>query len=159
MPNKILINWDSVTDFSTLTNLNSLADGNVWQSGEMNDASPSDIFLKISYELDFNATPVQGDRLIFWIMQGDMAASNEIWEAGIGTSESEISTAASIAEIEMIQPSFTHSWQTNHGTTFKGIFTVELESPSWQLLIQADGEALASSGNRLRYRYGTAEVQ
>ena len=162
MVNAILITWDATpTDFGTITNLNSLADGNIWQSGEINDASPSDQILRISYELVFNATPVAGDYLAFWIASGDEASSNEIWDGGIGTSESEISVAASVAEAlaSLGQPAKTHAWQTNHGTTFQGHFDVFNFGPSWQLLIQASGEALSATGNRVRYRYGTPEVQ
>lgn len=160
MANKIKIAWDATpTDFSTLTNLHSLADGNIWQSGEINDATPSDNWLRISYELIFNATPVAGDSLIFYLSKGDEAASNEIWAGGIGTSESEISAAASIAEAQQACPIvWEHAWATSHGTTFKGIFDVRNYGPSWQLLIEANGEAL-TTGNRLRYRYGTEEVQ
>lgn len=161
MPNLIPVQWDtSPTDFATLTNLHSLADGNIWQSGEINDSNPANELLAISYELVFNATPVAGDHLNFYVAYGDQAASNEIWDGGIGTSESEISTAASIAAVQQSVPvARCHMWQTNHGTTFKGSFVVPLNGPSWQLLIEAVGEALAASGNLLRYRYGSREVQ
>jgi len=159
MANETEILWQSVTDFSTLTNLHSLADGNWWQSGEINDASPSNEFVRISWELVFNATPVAGDYIWFKIARGDGAASNEIWDAGVGTSESEISTAASIAAIDQApMPQWTHYWATNHGVTFKGLHVVGLHGHSWQLLVSVRGEAL-TTGNRVRYQYGTPQAQ
>lgn len=160
MANEVLIKWDATpTDFATLTNLHSLADGNIWQSGEINKATPTWEFVRISYELIFNATPVAGDHVNFWIASGDEAASNEIWDGGIGTSESEISTAANVVAVEQaLAAPKVHHWATSHGTTFKGHFDYFNFGPSWQLLIQVVGEAL-TTGNRVRYRYGTREVQ
>ena len=160
MPTDTLIDWKTIAQITTVTNLNSLADGNIWQSGEINDADPGHTYLKIWYKLVFNTTPVAGDSLIFWIGEGDGEASEEIWEGGIGTSESEISAAASIAEVEQaLTIAHTHPWNTDHGATFKGSFIWSLPHTSWQLLIQADGEALASSGHLLRYQYGTPQAQ
>lgn len=162
MANEVLIKWDATpTDFATLTNLNSLADGNIWNSGELNDATPSNSIVRISYELDFNATPVAGDYLAFWVISGDEAASNEIWDGGIGTTEGEISTAAAVAEAlaSLGQPAHLHAWRTSHGVEFKGHFDFFNFGPSWQLCIQVVGEALAASTNRVRYRYGRIEIQ
>lgn len=160
MPTEIPIKWSAIADFATLTNLASLADGNIWQSGEQNDASPTAQLLRIYYEIAFNATPVSGDSLNFHILGGDEAASNEIWEGGIGTSEGQITSAAAKAAVFASSfPVKIHAWQTSHGATFKGSFTLQDFPPSWQLLVHANGEALASSGHRLRYQYGVPEAQ
>lgn len=159
LPDDFKVVSDTITDFSTLTNLHSLADGNWWQSGEINDASPSDQMVRIFWEIVFNATPVAGDYLWFKLARGDGAASNEIWDGGIGTSESEISAAANIAAVDQApMPQWTHYWATSHGTTFKGSRLVSLHGHSWQLLISSRGEALSSSGNRVRYQYLTGRV-
>lgn len=156
----IRINWGAITDFPTLTNLHSLADGNWWQSGEMNDPDPSNELVRIWWELIFNLTPVAGDYLWFRIARGDGAAVSEIWDGGIGTTESEISVAASIAAVDQFPgPSWSHYWATSHGTTFKGSKTIGIPGHSWQLLISARGEALAAAGNRVRYQYGTPQRQ
>lgn len=160
MANDVKIAWAGTpTDFSPITNLNSLADGNIWQSGEISDASPSNEILRISYEL-VAVTPAADDSLIFYLAQGDEASANEIWTGGIGTSESEISAAAAIAEVQAACPiMWEHAWQTSHGTIFKGHFDIWNFGPSWQLLIEANSVALAASTNRLRFRYGTTQIQ
>ena len=159
MANETKILHDTITALSTLTNLNSLADGNWWQSEEINDPSPSNEAVRIWWQIVFNATPVAGDYLWFKLARGDGHAS-EIWDGGIGTSESEISTAAAIAAVDQApMPQWTHYWATNHGTTFKGSHTVGLHGHSWQLLISARGEALASSGHAIHYEYLTPQAQ
>ncbi len=157
MANEAKIDWDTLTDFGTLTNLNSLADGNVWQSGEITHADPGAIILRIWYELDFNTTPIAGDTLIFRMSYTDGGSTPEIWDGGIGTSESEI-TAPEEAQQGCARV-HTHAWVTGHDVQFNGHFDVEMPSAGWQLLIEADGEALASSGNTVRYQYGHPQYQ
>jgi hypothetical protein len=155
----LLIAWDATpTDF-TVTNLESLGSGDIWQSGELNAGPPNDQVARISYQIVFNTTPVAGDSVIFRWAWGDQASSNEIWSGGIGTSEGQITAAAGKAEARAGCPVVhEHFWKTSHGTTFKGFFDVFSFGPSWQLLIEANGEAL-TTGNRVRYRYGTAQSQ
>lgn len=158
MAGEIKYTWGTLTDL-TVTNLESLADGNIWQSGEINDGEPSNEVVEVSYKCVFNTTPVAGDHLKIFQAFGDQAASNEIWDGVIGVSESEISAAASVAAVlSALSPVFVHSWRTNHGTTFQKVLVLPLVWPSWQLLIQASGEAL-TTGNIVRYRYGTPQVQ
>ena len=158
--NNVEIAWDSTPTNFTITNLESLADGNIWQSGVIDDATPSKEWVRISFALIFNTTPVAGDSVIFRLAQGDEAASDEIWSGGIGTSESEISTAASIAAIQATMPPvYQVAWQTNMTASgFEGMFDLYSPGPSWQLLIEANGEAL-TTGNVVRYRYGTSQIQ
>lgn len=159
MANELKLVWGTTTDM-TVTSLASLADGSMWQSGEINDASPSNEILRISYELIFNATPVAGDSIRFYLAKLDEAASNEIVAADLGTSLTTFSTAATIAQVQAVCPLvWEHAWRTNHGTTFKGVFDVYNFGPSWQLLIQANGEAFSAGTQRLRRRYGSYQVQ
>lgn len=154
------LRYESTPTDLTVTNLASLADTNLWQSGEINDASPSYEGVRISYEIVFNATPVAGDSLRFYLASGDEAASNEVWGGGIGTTEGQITTAAAKAAVKAaLYPVHEHAWQTSHGTTFKGSFTVYNFGPSWQLLIEANGEALAAGTHRVRRRYFTTQRQ
>lgn len=160
MANEFKIDWEATPTDLTVTNLASLANGNLWQSGEINDADPSNEILRISYEIVFNATPVSGNSLRFYLAKGDQAASSEIWSGGIGTSEGQITTAAAVAELQAaIGPVYEHAWKTNHGATFQGVFDVYNFGPSWQLLVEANGEALASTGHTIRRRYGTFQQQ
>lgn len=159
---EILVKWDAApTDVTPITNLNSLANGNIWQSGEINNPTPSNSIVRISYELDTAATPTAGYYLAFWIVRGDEAAANEIWPGGIGTTESEISTAASVAAALAAfgNPARVHGWQTSHGVEFKGVFDFFNFGPSWQVCVQTNGEALAAATNRVRYRYGRMASQ
>jgi hypothetical protein len=154
------IDWGSAPTDLTVTNLASLADGNIWQTGALDPGGPSPEIVRVSYEIVFNATPVAGDSLQFFFASGDEAASNEVWNGGIGTGEGQITTAAAKAAAEagcdMVHQ---HAWQTSHGTNFKGSFDVANPGPSWQLLVKAAGEALAPSGHRVRIRYGTTQSQ
>jgi len=159
MSNESKILWGAITDL-TVTNLASLADGNWWQSGELNDASPSNELMRIWWEIVFNATPIAGDYLRFKLARGDGAASNEIWDGGIGTSEGQITVAAAKAAVaQATMPQWSHYWATDHGVTFKGSKTISVAGHSWQLLVSPRGEALAASGQRLRYQLGTRQQQ
>jgi hypothetical protein len=155
----ILIAWDSTPTDLTTTNLDSIADTSIWQSGEQNDATPTAYVTRISYELVFNAIPVTGDSIVFRWAKGDEAASNEVWQGGIGATEGAITTAASKAEVKASCPIvWEHPYKTNHSTTFRGTFDVWGFGPSWQLLVEANGEAL-TTGNTIRYRYGKLQAQ
>ena len=160
MTQDVLITWDSAPTAFTSPNLESLADGNIWQSGAIDDASPSMEWVRISCSVIFSRAPGAGDSLIFRLAQGDESASDEIWSGGIGTSESEISTAASIAAIQATMPPvYQVPWQTNMTASgFEGMFDLYSPGPSWQLLIEANGESL-TTGNVVRYRYGTSQIQ
>lgn len=161
MANELKVSWSTIAAL-TVTNLASVADGNLWQSGEQNDSNPSYEYLEIFYEIVFNATPVAGDLLRFFLAKGDQDATSEIWDGGIGTSEGAITTAASIVAVEQgCMQVHAHAWATNHGTTFRGHFTMPARvwAPSWQVLVMPDGEALAASGHSVRYRYGVPQYQ
>lgn len=160
MPNEIPIKWDAnPTDF-TVTNLATLANGNLWQSAVIDDSDTAHSFIRISFELIWSAAISVGDRFQFWILNGDEAASNEIWPGGVGTSgPAQITAAASIAAVKAIPPSWGVGMITSHGTTVKGSFTVEAQGPSWQLVLGPEGGAVSSGTQRLRYRYGVYEVQ
>lgn len=152
--------WGSTTTFGTLTNLHSLASGNLWNSGEITDTSPTNEIVQISYNIVFNATPIAGDTLHFWVIGSDGDAGTEYYPGQIGTTEGEISVAANIAEAlaAIGQPHHIHGWQTSHGTTFRGTFDSFIYKPDWQVLIRANGEALSASGNVVRYRYASSQV-
>lgn len=159
MPNNVKYDWDTITDL-TVTNLASLADGNIWQSGDLDPGDPSPGFVKVSYELVFNATPVAGDRIDFLYASCDEAASNEIRDGNIGGTEGQITTAAAKAAVQASCPVVrSHYWETSHGTTFKGSFIIPNPGPSWQLLIKPVGEAFAAGTHRVRIRYTDDEVQ
>jgi len=160
MANEIKILWDSTPAIMSTASLDNLAAGNIWQSGEVNDANPANQILRISYSLTFLNTPVSGDLLKFFIAQGDRASASEIWHGGIGITQSQITLAARIAEVHAaLSPVHQHAWQTTHGMTFEGIFDVWFSGPSWQLLIEPVGEALDGNGNKVRYTYGTPQKQ
>ena len=152
--------WGSTTTLGTLTNLHSLLDTNIWNSGEITDASPTNQLVGISYNIVFNATPVAGDTLHFWAISSDGDSGTAYYPGSIGTTEGEISAAAAKAEAlaAIGQPHHIHAWQTSHGTTFRGLFQAFIYSPDWQILIRANGEALSASGNVVRYRYATSEL-
>lgn len=159
MANEIKIDWEAAVDL-TVTNLASLADGNFWQSGAIDPGDPAPQVVRVSYEIVFNATPVAGDSLQFFFASGDEASSSEVWSGNVGTSEGQITAAAAKAAVEAgCELVHQHAWQTSHGTTFKGHFDLWSPGPSWQLLVKAAGEALASSGHRVRRRYGSPQVQ
>lgn len=160
MADQTQLAWTATpTAFGTLTNLHSLADGNIWNSGVIASGSPTDMIVQISYNLVFNATPVAGDYLAFWVIGNDDDGT-PYWPGSISETEGEISTAANIAAALAAagQPHHIHAWQASHGTTFRGTFFAHNFTPDWQLLIRAVGEVLAASGNVVRYRYATPQV-
>lgn len=160
MPAEISLQWDTSPTDLTVTNLASLADGNIWNSGNLDPGNPSPQAVRVSYEIVFNATPVAGDYLEFRCISADEASSNEIVGGGVSTSEGAITSAASKAEA--LQGSSllkVHAWDTSHGATFKGSFDIFNPGPSWQLLIRPVGEALASGTHRVRVRYLSPEYQ
>lgn len=164
MPAEIQIQWASTapTDL-TVTNLASLADGNIWRSGNLDPAAsgaPVPQVVRVSYEIVFNATPIAGDYLEFRFANADEAASNEILDGNIATTEGTITTAAARAEaLAGTRLVRVHAWETSHGATFKGSFDIFNPGPSWQLLVRPVGEALSASGHRVRVRYGSPEYQ
>jgi hypothetical protein len=153
------INWGSLTSIATLTNLHSLADGNLWLSAAINDAEPAHQLVQISYTIVFNATPVAGDYLQLFLPEGNGDATI-LWPGGVSDSEQEISTAATIAEfLAACPPAWHHYWQTSHGATFKFVKTFRLPAPDWRVGIRVVGEALSSTGNVIKYKYGTVQRQ
>ncbi len=157
MANEIRLKWGSSAGL-TVTNLASLADGNIWQSGSQSNSSPSQRLLKVSYKIEFNATPVSGDYLAFYIATSDDNGT-PLWDGGIGTSEGQITSAASKAAVlSALIEVHRHAWRTSMGAVFQGSFIVEIE-PTWQLLVVPNGEALKASGHTINIRYATEEVQ
>jgi hypothetical protein len=158
--NKIKISWDATpTDFVT-TNLQSLTSGYVWNSGAIADATPSSEWVRISYALVAAEAASLGDSYVFRLSQGDGASSDEIWAGGLSESEGVISTAGPAMAIQSNCPIvYEVPFRTNLAVDgYQGTFDVFLPGPRWQLLCWANGPAL-TTGNVLRYRYGTPQVQ
>ncbi len=160
MPTEIKVQWDTSPTDLAVTGLASLADGTFWQSGALDPGNPSPDVVRVSYQIEFNATPIGGDYLEFRYSSGDEAASNEIWAGNIGTSEGAITSSASVAAVTkgctLLK---VHTWTTNHGAVFKGEFDIHNPGPSWQLLCRPVGESLKSTGHIVRIRYGTGRSQ
>ena len=146
------------TNIATVTNLDSLAAGNIWQSGLLTNTNPGDMAVRIWFQLDWNAAPALGDQFKFYVSYGSEEAT-ELWTGDIGESESEISVAADQDRIRATCPLVhtvtmaTTTTQTNN----TGHFDVFYPGPAWQILIEAVGEALAASGNSVEYRYFSPE--
>jgi hypothetical protein len=151
--------WGTTTSFSSFTALHSLADTNIWRSGEITDTSPTMQGVQISYNI-VGVTPGTDDALHFWVVGSDGDGTTPYRPGSIDNTEGAITTAASIADaLQAVgQPNHIHGWITNHGTTFRGMFIAFLYRPSWQVLIRTSGMSLAASGNVVRYRYITAQT-
>lgn len=157
--NNVEITWGSTTDY-VVSSLHSLASGDIWTSATLDDASPSNEWCRISYSIEWNATPVAGDSLIFRLAIADEAASSEIIAGGCSGTEGSATAAADVAAIQQGCPVvWQHAWATSLGTTFEGVFDMHLAGPSFVLTIEANGEAIASSGSIVRYRLGTSQIQ
>ena len=153
------INWGSLTSIATITDLNSLADGNLWLSAAINDAEPAHQLVQISYTLEFNATPIAGDYLQLFLPEGN-GDGTILWPGGVSDSQQEISAAADIAAfLAACPPVWYHYWQTSHGAIFKFVKTFRLPAPDWRVGIRCVGEALKSTGNSIKYKYGTPQRQ
>ena len=144
----------------TVANLASLADTDMWQSGKLDAPEAATgiqvLGVEIWYEIELADTPNDGDQLIFRIAEGS-EGTPEIWPGGIAEAEVQITTAADKQKVKAaLDVLHAHSWQTNMPTTdpqLQGMFEVELRSPDWQLLIEADGQALDSTGHTITVRY------
>lgn len=153
------ISWDAVVAFD-VTNLHSLADGNIWGSAAAAPGSPSPSVVQISYNLVTNATMVAGEHIALWVINSDGDATTPYYPGSIAATQGQITTAANIAAAlaAVGQPHRLHAWQTSHGTTFRGLFLFFLPRTAWKVLVRPVGEALSASGNVVRYRYGTPQT-
>jgi hypothetical protein len=158
LANEVKISRETLVTAPTITNLNSLGNGNIWTSDTWSNTAPTFGFLEVFYTLTFNATPVGGDGLNFWWLRQDDDAS-EIFVGDATGSETELTTAASIASIRAIPQVHRHAWQTSHAVDFHGYLKIWDPGPAGQLAIQSEGEALSASGNVIHYRFATTEVQ
>ncbi len=151
------IAWGTTTDF-TLTNLHSLAGGNIWVSNAYAEGSPSSEIAQISYTLVCDSSVAADEQIIFRIAKGDDDGT-EIRDAGISTSEQEISTANTISDIQDTLNPVKVVRIDRVSQTLKGVFNVYDPGPDWQLLIELDSAsgALAASGNVASYRMGTGD--
>jgi len=149
------INWGNTTDF-TLTNLHSLAGGNIWASNAIADGDPSHDRVQISFSLHCDGSVAADEQIIFRLARGDDNTS-EIRDAGISTSEQEISTANTISDIQDMLPPIKVVRIDRINQDVDGVFTIYDPGPDWQLLIELDSSsgALDASGSVVSYRLGT----
>lgn len=158
MATTLEINWDAITNFSTLTNLDSLASGNMWVSGKV-ESDPSAAFLEISYTLVCDGSVAAEDVVKLFLARGN-DDSTEIRDGGISDSEQEISTANALADLRdaLGVPIATHRIDRASQTLNK-VFRVENPGPDWRLVIDFEDVSggLASSGNVVSYRHGNWE--
>lgn len=152
-------NWGALSSALTVTNLNSLADGNIWLSAAINDAEPHHEFVQLSYTIEFNATPVAGDYLELFLPIGN-GDGTILWPGGASDSEQALTTAAAKAEfLQSCRPFRRHEWATSHSAIFKGVATLVLPSPDFRFAVRAVGEAIKATGNTLKYKLGTYQRQ
>lgn len=149
------VNWGSTTDF-TLTNLHSLAGGNIWASNAITETTNSSDRVQISFSLHCDASVVADEQIIFRFVKGDDNTS-EIRDAGISTSEQEISTANTISDIQDMLPPVKVVRIDRANQDIDGVFTVYDPGLDWQVLIELDSSsgALDASGSVVSYRLGT----
>lgn len=152
------LNWGALSTL-TVTNLASLADGNIWLGAAINDTEPHHEFVQLSYTIVTNVAMIAGDYLELFLPKGDGDATI-LWPGGASDSEQAITAAAAKAEfLAACKPFWRHEWQTSHGTSFKNVITVPLRSPNFRFGVRTVGEALAASGHTLKYRLGTYQRQ
>lgn len=155
----VKINWGSLSSALTVTNLASLADGNVWLSAALADTEPHHEYVQLSYTIEFNATPALGDYLEIFLPKGN-GDSTILWPGGASDSEQAITSAAPRIEfLQACRPVARHEWFTNHGAIFKNVLTFALRSPDFRFGVRPVGEALKASGHTLKYRLGTYQRQ
>ena len=152
--------WGASNSIGTITNLNSLAAGNIWHSASIADASPTRESLEISYQLNCEVAIGATDSVHFWVAGND-GAGTPLWPGGIGGTEGELSVAADIEDFlnAVGNPYHIHVGSANQSTNVEGMFTVIRYRPTWILCIQINGQALAATGNSVNYRYVTTQVE
>lgn len=159
MAEKFQYVYGAPTAIGTITALNSLADGNIWQSGAISPGSPTPGLLQISYTLVLGATWAAGDTVYFWVVGSDGDGTTPFWPGGIAATQGAITTAATIINFlsAAAPPHHQDPGGTSHTTTFVGTFDVYDPKPNWQLLIRVVSNTIAASGNTVRYRYADRE--
>lgn len=148
--------YGTTTDVSALTNLHSLAAGNIWRSAQHTQTPGTALpFVNISFKLCVDASAADGEQFIFYWGKGDDAASSEIRDAGSATSEAELSAANDIDDVQDACRLVHVAPIDRASQDVQGVFTVEDPGSDWQLFIELDSSAgaLDASGNLVRYRY------
>jgi len=151
--------WGTTTAFD-VTNLHSLADGNIWGSVAIAPGASVSPIVQISYNLVTNAAMIAGEYIALWVINSDGDASTPYYPGSIVATQAQITVAAdkAAALAAIGQPHKIHVWETSHGTTFRGMFTFFYPRSAWKVLVRPVGEALAASGSLVRYRYGMPQT-
>lgn len=160
MADQFPIVWGTTTALD-VTNLHSLADGNIWGSAAVAPGATVSPILQISYNIVLNASFTANEYLAFWVINSDGDATTPYYPASIVATQATITTAANIATAlaAVGQPHRIHAWQTSiTSTTYRGMFLYFYPRSAWKVLVRPVGEALASSGSLVRYRYGTPQT-
>jgi len=160
MANEGRNSWVAAAAIATLTNLHSLADGNIWQSAKQDQTNdPTDLILRIWGTLEMAATPTDGDYYTLRFANGNEHGS-EVWPANLSETETEHSTAGKILDIQnMIPPVRTVVWNTGADATLSFEFDIINPNADWILLIEANGHALAAAGSLIHFRYVSPQLQ
>lgn len=155
----IKLNWGALSAALTVTNLNSLADGNIWLAAAILDTEPHHEFVQFSYTIVTNVAMVAGDYLELFLPKGD-GDTAILWPGGVSDAEQALTTAGPKADfLAACKPFWRHEWQTGHSTSFKNVITVPLRSPNFRFGVRTVGEALAATGHVIKYRFGTYQRQ
>ena len=144
------------------TQLESLADGDVWHSEAFAETDlHTAIFVKFWYSIVWAATPTVSDKIEFSLVSSDQHAS-AIWPGSVSAAEGVLDATADAQQILLIDDNCpVAKTVTSSGSTTltqEGEFALQNLSPSWKLSIKPTGAALGA-GNVIRYRQFSPQGQ
>ena len=128
----------------TATGLNSLANASAYSLGlisNINGSFEGAMIVRVYFTIVTSASPVAGDTISFYLLQGDNASNST---DGSTTSPGSITIGtASIASVIQISSGV---------TTYKGSFVIRNPGPQWGVAVSNNsGVSLASSGHSITY--------
>lgn len=149
LPDDAKVKLSSFTDLD-VTNLASLADGDLWKSAVLTDTDPIHDGIEVYYDIDVAAFAAD-DHLRIGLLRGD-GQGTEIWTGDVGEGEGQITTAAAVEAVEQAVQFQRHYGSANHGTVVKGRKVFPLLATDFAICISVEGTSIAAGTHVVRYR-------
>jgi len=161
MANEAEFLWGSLDTSLTVTNLQSLDDGEVWYSDQQTQTTTAAMKLRVFYDLEYLSTdtPTAGDNIIFRLAAGD---GTNI-DGNVPASQGHTATAALVAEYQAgCRRVHTHHYATSAAKTLTGHFDIDDPPMYWTLVIENDSDSpseLESTNQAISFKYGSPQYQ
>ena len=140
-----------------VTNLHSLASGDIWHSEVINDAPSAYTqypYFYLAYSLDWTGAGA-GDSAEFYVLREDELAAGSKWEGGVTASQGTLTTDANVAAVRdnCVPVARLTLGATINQTEQNGVIEVVSPFPRFKVAVYVVGAPLAASGSNLSYRF------